>query len=322
MQLTSLTEQSNENLFSKVKDLRGAEREITAELILYLNEIEQRRGYLEVGYPSLFMYCTKELGYSEGAAYRRSETAKALSTCPEIYQQLKSGAVTLCAISLISKVLTPENKLDVLAQVSGKTKLEVEAIAARLGAVKPARKKSIVVHKVAVPEAPIFQSTQPITPPSPTKYEVTYSVSVELSQDEMKLYQEAKELVGPCSAKEVILRTLREFVSRRKKQVKPNKIVKRTSTGEVKAPKVRSRFIPIEVKREVRDNCGGQCSFVGTNGTRCPARHGLQFDHVQPFALGGGNDAGNLRLLCPAHNRLLAEQVFPGRVPSRNAARR
>ena len=99
-------------------------------------------------------------------------------------------------------------------------------------------------------------------------------------------------------------------------------MVKPTSTGEVKAPKVRSRFIPIEVKREVRDKCGGQCAFIGTNGKRCPARHGLQFDHVQPFALGGGNDAENLRLMCPAHNRLLAEQVFPGRVPSRIAARR
>ena len=322
MELTSLAEQSNESLFLKVKDLQGSEREITAELIRYLHEIEERKSYLQAGYPSLFMYCNKELGYSEGAAFRRSEAAKALSSCPEIYEQLKSGAVTLCAISLVSKVLTPENKLEVLAQISGKTKLQVQEVAARLGAVKPTRKKSIVVHKVLVPEAPIFDSKQPGTPPSPAKHEVTYSVSVELSQEEMKLYQEAKELVGPCSAKDVILRTLREFVSRRKRKVKPIKIVKPTSTGEVKTPKVRSRFIPIEVKREVREQCGGQCTFVGINGNRCPARQGLQFDHVRPFALGGGNDAENLRLMCPAHNRLLAEQVFPGRVPSRIAARR
>ena len=322
MELTSLAGESNESLFSKVKDLRGAEREITAELIRYLHEIEERKSYLQAGYPSLFMYCHQGLGYSEGAAFRRSEAAKALSNCPEIYEQLKSGAVTLCAISLVSKVLTPENKLEVLAQISGKTKLQVQEVAARLGAVKPARKKSIVVHKVLVPEAPIFDSNLPGTTPNPTKHEVTYSVSVELTQEEMKLYQEAKELVGPCSAKDVILRTLREFVSRRRKKVKPIKMVKPTSTGEVKAPKVRSRFIPIEVKREVRDQCGGQCTFVGINGNRCPARQGLQFDHVRPFALGGGNDAGNLRLMCPAHNRLLAEQVFPGRVPSRTAARR
>ena len=322
MELTSLAEQSNESLFLKVKDLQGSEREITAELIRYLHEIEERKSYLQAGYPSLFMYCHQGLGYSEGAAFRRSEAAKALSTCPEIYQQLKSGAVTLCAISLVSKVLTAENKLEVLAQVSGKTKLQVQEVAARLGAVKTTRKKSIVVHKVLVPEAPIFDSNQPGTLSVPIKHEVTYSVSVELTQEEMKLYQEAKELVGPSSPKDVILRTLREFVSRRKKKVKPTKIVKRTSTGEVKAPKVRSRFVPIEAKREVRDRCGGQCTFIGTNGKRCPARHGLQFDHVQPFALGGGNDSGNLRLMCPAHNRMLAEQVVPGRVPSRIAARR
>ncbi len=37
---------------------------------------------------------------------------------------------------------------------------------------------------------------------------------------------------------------------------------------------------------------------------------GLQIEHCRPFALGGGNDEGNLCLLCRSHNLLRAEQVF------------
>jgi Holliday junction resolvasome RuvABC DNA-binding subunit len=36
----------------------------------------------------------------------------------------------------------------------------------------------------------------------------------------------------------------------------------------------------------------------------------LELDHVEPRALGGRDDAENLRVRCRAHNQLAAEQVF------------
>jgi hypothetical protein len=36
----------------------------------------------------------------------------------------------------------------------------------------------------------------------------------------------------------------------------------------------------------------------------------LEYDHIDPKALGGTSDAGNLRLMCRMHNRWLAEQTF------------
>jgi hypothetical protein len=62
------------------------------------------------------------------------------------------------------------------------------------------------------------------------------------------------------------------------------------------------------VRREVFARDGEQCTFVDPTGNRCPARALLELDHVQPWSLGGSNDASNLRVTCRAHNNFSAEQ--------------
>ena len=87
------------------------------------------------------------------------------------------------------------------------------------------------------------------------------------------------------------------------------------------APKSRDsgRAIPAAVKREVWQRDAGRCRYVDPHtGRRCTSRHLLQIDHVLPYALGGGSDPGNLRLLCHAHHRHRhhsASAVSPTRNP-------
>jgi 5-methylcytosine-specific restriction endonuclease McrA len=52
-----------------------------------------------------------------------------------------------------------------------------------------------------------------------------------------------------------------------------------------------------------------QCTFVGAEG-RCPEKEGLHLDHAEPHALGGSDDAANLRERCAGHNLLEAERIF------------
>ena len=74
----------------------------------------------------------------------------------------------------------------------------------------------------------------------------------------------------------------------------------------------RSRYISAEVRRIVAARDGLRCSYRGSDGRRCQARHYLELDHRRPFALGGANSADNLRLLCRAHNQLrLRERLRP-----------
>ncbi len=67
---------------------------------------------------------------------------------------------------------------------------------------------------------------------------------------------------------------------------------------------VRSRAIPMAVKRYVWERDRGCCSYVDrASGRRCRSRRFLQIDHILPFAFGGSAEPDNLRLLYAAHHR-------------------
>jgi 5-methylcytosine-specific restriction endonuclease McrA len=70
------------------------------------------------------------------------------------------------------------------------------------------------------------------------------------------------------------------------------------------------RYVPAQVRREVWQRVGGQCTFVGANGHRCESRERLEVDHVDPVAKGGRSTTANLRLCCHAHNHYAADSTF------------
>ena len=80
---------------------------------------------------------------------------------------------------------------------------------------------------------------------------------------------------------------------------------KSTSAGTPTAePCAAGRAIPAAVRRQVWQRDGGRCSYLDRRtGRRCNSRHLIEIDHILPYALGGGADPGNLRLLCHAHHR-------------------
>jgi len=69
-------------------------------------------------------------------------------------------------------------------------------------------------------------------------------------------------------------------------------------------PRASGRAIPAAVRRQVWQRDGSRCSYLDRRtGRRCNSRHLIEIDHILPYALGGGADPGNLRLLCAAHHR-------------------
>jgi 5-methylcytosine-specific restriction endonuclease McrA len=73
---------------------------------------------------------------------------------------------------------------------------------------------------------------------------------------------------------------------------------------------MRRRHIPAEVRRAVAMRDREQCTYEDQSGRRCSSRAFLQLHHERAHALGGPSTFENLRLLCSAHNRLLAERDF------------
>jgi hypothetical protein len=71
-----------------------------------------------------------------------------------------------------------------------------------------------------------------------------------------------------------------------------------------------SRRIPAATRDAVFARDKGRCTYVGSNGKRCETTHHLQIDHVIPYARGGANTLGNLRLLCERHNKHEEERLL------------
>lgn len=80
--------------------------------------------------------------------------------------------------------------------------------------------------------------------------------------------------------------------------------------NKIKEPNCGSRHIPPAIRDQVYARDGGRCSFIGANGKRCGSTWDLEIDHVIPFAQGGNNSLGNLRLLCRKHNLYQAERAY------------
>ena len=70
------------------------------------------------------------------------------------------------------------------------------------------------------------------------------------------------------------------------------------------------RHVPAAIRRAVWERDSGRCTFEDLSGRRCGERAGLEIHHEHAFALGGPTTLDNLRLLCRAHNGLLAERDF------------
>ena len=78
----------------------------------------------------------------------------------------------------------------------------------------------------------------------------------------------------------------------------------RAATSAPKRSAPSGRAIPAAVRRQVWQRDAGRRSYVDPrSGRRYASRHLLQTDHRFPFALGGGTEPDNLRLLCATHYR-------------------
>src|SRR5256885_2983601 len=128
---------NDEDLLACTRELARKSCVVEAELLLHLGEIEARRLHSERAFPSMIAFCMKELGFSEGAACNRMFVARAGRRLPAILEALGSGKVHLAGLRVLVPHLTEENHQEVLAQATGKSKRDIEELAARLAPQPP-----------------------------------------------------------------------------------------------------------------------------------------------------------------------------------------
>lgn len=135
-------------LISELKFMVDKEKRNLAALLVHLAEYDMRRLFRDAGYPSLFAYCVKSLGYDENTAYRLITAGRVVKHYPAACALIASGDLTLTAILVLSPVLTDENSERLLSQVKGKSRRELETIVAGIAPL-PSRPDFVQPYRIA-----------------------------------------------------------------------------------------------------------------------------------------------------------------------------
>src|SRR6478735_1246078 len=130
--MQSMPSLSDRELLARMPTLVRAERTASAEVIAHLMEIDRRRLYLGEACSSLFAYCRERLGYSEDEALKRMCVARLAQRVPAALDELRSGAIHLTGLFVLSRYVTPENAEELLGGARGKSRRELERQLARL----------------------------------------------------------------------------------------------------------------------------------------------------------------------------------------------
>ena len=102
------------DLADRLASLLRCEQGALAEFLLALSDFDRRRLFEPLGYSSLFHFLHRHLGMSKGAAHYRKTAAELLQRVPEVIEPLRAGTLCMTSIIELAKVLTPENKEEVL----------------------------------------------------------------------------------------------------------------------------------------------------------------------------------------------------------------
>mgnify|MGYP006284314227 CR=1 FL=1 len=324
----------NKKLLNELSTLNDRERKLKVRILFYLREIDRRRLHLELGFSSMFDFCTNYLRYSRSAACRRIRAARCMGRFPEIALMLQAGELSVSTAALASGIINPGNKREILNRLRCRSYREAEEELARF---RPVRRSPERVRPVFTLK-PVKRETGESTPDvgsgeksvdaasgsktssdnknqsERVEVEKEFRLQFMVSEKTMKKINRAKSLLSTRYPRGINLELLfEELLDEYLDNNDPERKVINNNSQSNKSDRnhnTRTRHIPHKVKAQVYKRDGGRCSFVGRSGRRCNSTWNLQYDHIVPFGKGGDNSPENLRLLCARHNRLMAEREY------------
>jgi 5-methylcytosine-specific restriction endonuclease McrA len=243
--------------------------------------VERSKLYLERGYSSLFSYCVGRLGYSEHEAMLRIQAMRLVRVMPEVEGRLQAGLLSLSVAGQVQSVvrrerLGPKEARALLRVVGGTSKREAEKKLAELYPSAPKREKARFVAEDAV------------------------EIRLTLTREEYEVMQEVLGRRAHSNFERSPGKLFAQLLKTEKAKLQGKQ---REDASPQRPGKVNSRYVRAPMRRKIWRRDEARCQYRAPDGHQCNERHGLQLDHIEPFALGGASTEANLRLLCGAHNR-------------------
>ena len=129
-----LVEVDNDQLVAALSKLVRREHDLLSDLLAHLAELDERRLYLDLGYSSLFAYCTEKLEFCPASAGRRIAAARLCRSYPELFGRVAQGELQLTVLSLLAQHaksnLNADNARELFEACSHKSGEEVELLLA------------------------------------------------------------------------------------------------------------------------------------------------------------------------------------------------
>jgi len=129
---------------NRLLDLLRREQGAMADFLVALADFDRHRLWLELGHASLFAFLHRELGLSAGAAFYRKTAAELIQRLPEVVEPLRDGRLCLTSICELAKVITAENRAEVLPRFFHTSKQEAKAVAAEIAPREAAPHRAVV----------------------------------------------------------------------------------------------------------------------------------------------------------------------------------
>ena len=139
---------SDSHLMNSTVTVLTTLRRVDLTLLEHLGEIESRELHLKSGYSSLFKMCTEKFRLSEATAYRRVAAARLIQKFPMVKVQFLSGDVSMCTLAMVAgklgDIANDAARVELLAEVAGKSKSQVEEILARRSGNETTKKRDVI----------------------------------------------------------------------------------------------------------------------------------------------------------------------------------
>lgn len=322
MNFSNIKAMTDNQLIGRVEYLVRRERELVECLIWHLQEIQDRKLYIQMGFTSLFECLVRHFKYSEAVAYSRISALKIISAVPAAADALNSGEVNLTTLSLTQSFIRkleketgekilPEQKIQYVESIKNKTTQEVKQILATVSPVSelPLDKVQYLDHKHAQLRATIDKtvlekidklksliSHESIDPSYNDILNIALDTAIEAIKKKKGIKMPSKE---STISKENNNPQNGKFPKEVPSVVQiETKFETSTQSFSIK----NSRYISRDVKRLVLNRSNHQCEYIHSNGQRCTSKFQLQFDHIIAFSKGGSSELHNIQNLCRVHN--------------------
>jgi len=104
----------------------------TADMLVYVGEIDRRKLYLEHAYPSMFAFCVKRFRMSEAVAAKRIRAGRAACAFPCILGMVRRGELHLSGVHQLAGHLTEDNHREVLRRAKHRSMREIDELIAEI----------------------------------------------------------------------------------------------------------------------------------------------------------------------------------------------